>query len=283
MNCIKEDLNNMVMDVYEHLYEILTRIKRDKPLIHHITNYVTANDCANVVLALGGTPVMADDPNEVEEMVSLASALVLNIGTLNEKKIESFILAGKKANELGIPVVLDPVGVGATKFRKEAAKRILKQVKLSVLRGNMSEIKNIYGIEGTTRGVDSTENSLDGGREIALALAQRLNCVVAITGAVDIISDGLKVYCINNGHKMLCDITGTGCMSSSLIGLCCGAQAEYIYGAIMGVIIMGIAGEKAYEALTDDDGIGSFKVNLMNAISRFSTIDIKKRGKISEI
>lgn len=273
----------MVTNIYEQLYEILEKIKKDKPLIHHITNYVTANDCANVVLALGGTPVMADDPNEVEEMVSLASALVLNIGTLNEKKIESFILAGKKANELGIPVVLDPVGVGATKFRKEAAKRILKQVKLSVLRGNMSEIKNIYGIEGTTRGVDSTENSLDGGREIALALAQRLHCVVAITGAVDIISDGLKVYCINNGHKMLCDITGTGCMSSSLIGLCCGAQAEYIYGAIMGVIIMGIAGEKAYEALTDNDGIGSFKVNLMNAISRFSAIDIKKRGKISEI
>ena len=283
MNCIKENLINMVIDIYENLYEILIKIKKEKPLIHHITNYVTANDCANVVLALGGTPVMADDPNEVEEMVSLASALVLNMGTINERKVESFILAGKKANELGIPIVLDPVGVGATKFRKEAAKRILKEIKISVLRGNMSEIKNIYGIEGITRGVDSTENTLDGGREIALALAQRLNCVVAITGAVDIISDGLKVYCITNGHEMLCSITGTGCMSSSLIGLCCGVQVEHLYGAIMGVIIMGIAGEKAYEALNNEDGMGSFKVNLMNAISRFSAEDIKKRGKIHEI
>ena len=273
----------MAMDIYEHLYEILTKIKKGKPLIHHITNYVTANDCANVVLALGGTPVMADDPNEVEEMVSLASALVLNMGTINERKVESFILAGKKANDLGIPIVLDPVGVGATKFREEAAKRILKEIKISVLRGNMSEIKNIYGIEGITRGVDSTENTLDGGREIALALAQRLNCVVAITGAVDIISDGLKVYCITNGHEMLCSITGTGCMSSSLIGLCCGVQVEHLYGAIMGVIIMGIAGEKAYEALNNEDGMGSFKVNLMNAISRFSAEDIKRRGKIHEI
>lgn len=273
----------MVIDIYENLYEILIKIKKEKPLIHHITNYVTANDCANVVLALGGTPVMADDPNEVEEMVSLASALVLNMGTLNERKVESFILAGKKANDLGIPIVLDPVGVGATKFRKEVAKRILKEVKVSVIRGNMSEIKNIYGIECITRGVDSTDNTLDGGSEISLALAQRLDCVVAITGAVDIISDGLKVYCINNGHEMLCSITGTGCMSSSLIGLCCGVQAEHLYGAIMGVIIMGIAGEKAYEALNNEDGMGSFKVNLMNAISRFSAEDIKKRGKIHEI
>lgn len=271
------------MELYNKLSLILEKIKRDRPLVHHITNYVTVNDCANIVLALGGSPVMADDHKEVEEMVSIASALVLNLGTLNERTIESFILAGKRANQLGIPVILDPVGVGATSLRNATAERILKEVKLSVLRGNMSEIKNIYGIDASTRGVDSIDNPLEGGREIAIELAKRLNCTVSITGAVDIVSDGEKVFYIKNGHPILAKITGTGCMSSSLIGLCCGTGEESLYGAIAGITIMGIAGEKAQGRLRELEGLGSFKVYLMDAISSFSTEDITEGGQIDEV
>lgn len=271
------------MDINNKLNEILEKIKDKNPLVHHLTNYVTVNDCANVVLAIGGSPVMADDPKEVEEMVSIASALVLNIGTLNERTIESFILAGRRANELDIPVILDPVGVGATSLRNKTVERLLDQVKLSVLRGNMSEIKNIYGKKVLTRGVDSIDNPLDGGKEIALGLAKRLESTVAITGEVDIISDGEKLYYIKNGHEILSKITGTGCMSSSLIAAACGASEEGIYGAIAGISIMAIAGEKAFNRLGEGQGLGSFKVYLMDAISSFTKEDFKERGKIDEI
>lgn len=271
------------MDFYNEIYRILEKIKEEKPLVHHITNYVTANDCANIVLALGGSPVMADDPREVEEMVSIASALVLNTGTLSERTIESFIIAGKKANILGIPVILDPVGVGATSFRNKVVEKILKEVKLSVLKGNMSEIKNIYGIDSATKGVDSNDNPLDGGKEISIGLAKKLNCVVAITGVIDIVSDGKKIFYIKNGHEILSNITGTGCMSSSLIGLCCGTGKNTLYGAIAGIMIMGIAGEKAKNRLKEFEGLGSFKVYLIDEVSQFSKNDINERGKLYEI
>lgn len=271
------------MNCYNEIYIILEKIKEKTPLVHHITNYVTANDCANIVLALGGSPVMADDPKEVEEMVSIASALVLNTGTLNERTIESFIIAGKKANKLGIPVILDPVGVGATNLRNKTIGKILKEVKLSVLRGNMSEIKNIYGLNSLTKGVDSTDNPLNGGKEISISLAKQLNCIVAVTGSVDIISDGKKVFYIKNGHEILSKITGTGCMSSSLIGLCCGTGKSPLYGAIAGIMIMGIAGEKANKRLKNFEGLGSFKVYLLDAVSTFSQNDIKERGNLCEI
>ncbi len=271
------------MTINNKFNTILEKIKEKKPLVHHITNYVTVNDCANIVLALGGSPVMADDKNEVEEMVSIASALVLNVGTLNERTIESFILAGKKANELNIPVILDPVGIGATSLRNKTVERILKQVKLSVLRGNMSEIKNIYGIEALTKGVDSVDSPLDGGKEIAINLAKKLHCTVVITGVVDIISDGKKVYYIHNGHEKLSSITGTGCMASSLIGVCCGTGEKAIYGATLGIMIMGIAGEKAEKRLKEQEGLGSFKVYLIDEVSNFNSDDINERGKVDEI
>jgi len=271
------------MELIQDFNKIFERISKDKPLVHHITNYVTVNDCANIILALGGSPVMADDPKEAEEMVSLASSLVLNVGTLNQRTIESFILVGKKANSLGIPVVLDPVGVGATKLREKTVRSILDEVKLSVLRGNMSEIKNIYGSGGIIRGVDSIDDSMKGGKEIALELSNRLKCVVAITGATDIISDGDKVYYIDNGHEILARVTGTGCMTTSLIGLCCGTKENPLQAAVMGTTIMGIAGEKAYETLENKEHIGTFRVKLMDAIGSFSIKDLEKRGKIHEV
>lgn len=270
------------MELVSNFKDVLESIKINKPMVHHITNYVTANDCANIVLALGGSPVMAEDPREVEEVVSLSSALVLNTGTLNHFKIDSFILAGKKANSLGIPVILDPVGVGATKLRTQVVSRILEEVRISVLRGNMSEIKHIYGAGGITRGVDSTDNSRDGGKEVALSLANRLKAVVAITGELDIVSDGNKVYCIENGHRMLSRVTGTGCMTSSLIGLCCGGGAEPLKGAIFGIMIMGLSGERAYGTLEKKDQVGSFRVNLIDAIGSFTIGDIIEGGRVYE-
>lgn len=271
------------MELNSKVSDIIHSVKDKKPLIHHITNYVTVNDCANIVLAFGGRPVMADSPLEVEEFTSMASALVINTGTLNKEKLESFLLAGKRANELGIPVVLDPVGVGASNFRNNAVNKILKEVKLSVLRGNISEIKNIYGIKTVTRGVDSLEGSVEEGREISQELAKRLKSTVAISGRVDIISNGNKTYTLHNGCEYLSNLTGTGCMTSSLIACCCGVEAESIYGAIAGLSIMSISGEKALSLLKPDQGLGSFKVYLIDSISNFSIEDFNNRSKINEI
>ncbi len=271
------------MDYIQSFSETLELIKKERPLVHHITNYVTVNDCANIVLALGGSPVMADDPKEVEEMVSQASSLVLNVGTLNQRTIESFILAGKKANSLGVPVVLDPVGVGATNLRRKTVEAILREVKLSVLRGNMSEIISIYGSGGTTRGVDSMDDSMKGGKEIGLELARRLKCIVAITGKTDIVSDGERIFLLENGHEILSKVTGTGCMTTSLIALCSGTKCSPLHGAIMGTMIMGISGEKAYEAIGHEKHFGSFRAKLFDAIGSFTLEDIRERGKVYEV
>lgn len=265
------------------IQSILELINHKKPIVHHITNYVTANDCANTVLAFGGSPIMADALQEVEEIVSITSALVLNLGTINELKVQSFIKAGKKANALNIPVILDPVGVGVSSFRKQTAKRIMDEIQLTVLKGNMSEIKSIYGITSLSRGVDSAESTIDGGFEIAKALANKLNCIVAITGAIDVISDGESVYGIHNGHALLSRVTGTGCMTSSLVGVCLGTGDTSINSVITGIMTMGIAGEIAYSLLNQNEGLGSYKVYLMDAITYMSLGDYQERGKIYEI
>jgi len=181
------------MDVLQAVCQTLEQVKAKKPLVHQLTNFVTANDCANATLALGASPVMTNDPGEVEEMVSFASALVLNIGTLNGQLVDSMILAGRAAAVKGIPVIFDPVGVGATKLRTQAAERIIREIPLAVIRGNMSEIKTLAGINEGIRGVDSTAGH-EQGQMVAANLSKRLGCVVAITGAVDIIAREDEVY-----------------------------------------------------------------------------------------
>lgn len=259
--------------------QILESVKEKKPLVHHITNYVTVNDCANMVLALGGSPVMADDLAEVEEMVSFASALVINIGTLNERTIQSMIKAGKKANQLGVPVILDPVGVGATTLRTETAARLLKEVRFAVVRGNMSEIKMIAGLNVQIKGVDSVADDEDG-VEIAKSLSAKLGSVIAITGAIDIIAEQDRLCTISNGDKMLADVTGTGCMSTSLIGTYAGATNDYFLAAVSGITTMGLCGELAKARLTEGQGIGTFKVNLFDEVSKASVDTLLKGGKI---
>jgi hydroxyethylthiazole kinase len=270
------------MEIREKITELLCCVREKKPLVHHITNYVTVNDCANIVLALGGSPVMADAIEEVEEMVSIASALVINIGTLNSTKVEAMLKAGKRANEIGIPVVLDPVGVGATPYRKEAALKLLKEIKFSVVRGNLAEIKTLSGMNALLKGVDSEEAVSDDVKSIAKNLAAKLKSIIVISGEVDYVSDGMKVISIKNGHRMLTDVTGTGCMSTSLIGVYCGITKDYFAASTAGIMTMGIAGEIAFERLSDDQGSGSFKVNLVDAIYKFSKKEIMEKANYEE-
>ena len=197
-------------------------LRRTCPLIHNITNYVTVNDCANMVLACGASPIMADDAAEVEDITTICGGLNINIGTLNSRTITSMLLAGKKANQLGHPVVLDPVGAGASRLRTDTAFRLLRDVKFTVIRGNISEIKTLASGAGTTKGVDAdvadkvTEENLDSAVAFAKAFAAQTGAVIAITGAIDIVADAEKAYCIRNGNAMMSSITGTGCQLSAL-------------------------------------------------------------------
>ena len=268
---------------------LLELVKAEQPLVHHITNYVTANDCANTVLAIGASPIMADDIEEVSDIVSLSAALVLNIGTLNARTIASMLKAGKKANALGIPVVLDPVGAGATPLRSTTAEQLLRELKPAVIRGNLSEIKAVSGLGSATRGVDVSAQDIraagnpDHGRRIAEDLSSRFDCAVAITGAVDIVAAGGKTCFIENGHSLLSAVTGTGCMCTSLIGAYCAVTNDYLRAAAAGILTMGLAGELAYEQLPDTSrGPGTFRVKLIDALSRLTGEDILKRGKVRE-
>jgi hydroxyethylthiazole kinase len=264
---------------------LLNALHNQKPLVHHITNYVTVNDCANIVLAIGASPIMADDLDEVEAIAAIASALVLNIGTLNQRTIAAMLAAGKKANELQIPVVLDPVGAGASQLRNETTRELLKQIQVSVLRGNMSEIRFVSGLAASTKGVDASEADLENGSQnggqIAQTLAQKLHCVVAITGATDYVSDGIHNVSITNGHPMLSGVTGTGCMCTSLIGAFCGSTANYFAAAVAGVICMGVAGEMAFAA-AGDRGAGSFRTALIDSISKLDQKILEKLAKVNE-
>ena len=266
------------MDIQEQLNEIFESLENKRALIHHITNYVTVNDCANVVLAIGASPIMADEISEVEEMVGICNALVLNIGTANERTIASMLKAGKEANAKGIPVVLDPVGVGATPFRRKSIAKLIDAISFSVIRGNMAEIKTIAGLEAKSAGVDSLEEESDGAK-IAFLLAKKLGCVIAITGKMDIVSDGVSTYSLDNGDVALTKLTGTGCMSSSLIGSFLGASNKALASAIAGILTMSIAGEIADKS----HGMGTFHNSLIDAISQMHVKTILDYSKISHI
>lgn len=264
---------------------LLETVRAKNPLVHHITNYVTVNDCANITLAIGASPVMADDIHEAADITRISSALVINMGTLNERTIASMLASGKAANAAGIPVVFDPVGVGASELRNQIAVRILDEVKVSVLRGNISETKQIAGMQSTTKGVDASQDDLtsaDDAKAVAKKLSSDLGCVVAITGAVDTVSNGEAVVCIENGHPMLSGITGTGCMCSSLIGSFCGAASDSLFeSAIAALLTMGVAGEIAFNN-AGDKGNGSFHAALHDAVSCMDAEVLMGRAKTHE-
>lgn len=268
------------METLQKISDSLIAVKNKKPLVHHITNYVTVNDCANITLALGASPVMADDIGEVEEMVSLASSLVLNIGTLNFRSIESMIAAGRQAEKCGIPIIFDPVGVGATNLRTAVAKRIIEEVRPSVIRGNMSEMKILAGLVTGIKGVDSTASEEDG-EQVARQLSQKFDCVIAITGKQDIIARNDRISFIDNGHAVLSQVTGTGCMATSLIASFCGATDDWFIGAAAGIMTMGLAGELAQRSLQAGEGIGTFKMRLFDFVWTMTPDAIRKGGSIT--
>jgi hydroxyethylthiazole kinase len=264
---------------------LIELVRKGSPLVHHITNYVTTNDCANITLGIGASPVMADEAEEMSDITGIANALVLNIGTINRYTASSMIVAGKVANEKGIPVVLDPVGVGASELRRNTTNQILNEVKVSVLRGNISEIRFIAGLTAVAKGVDASDEDISSNEsreEVASQLASRLDCIVVISGKVDVISDGLRTVQVRNGHAMIGEITGTGCMCSSLIGSFSGVNPDDIFNAsVAAMVVMGIAGEKAYKT-AGELGRGSFRVALHDEISRTNKETIEGLVRIDE-
>lgn len=272
----------------ERVAKALHNLRDMNPLVHHITNYVTANDSANITLAIGASPIMADDIHEVRDVVTLSDSLVINLGTLNRRRLNSMMEAMKKANKLGIPVVLDPVGVGAIPYRRKIATDIMDKMDIAVVRGNLSEIKALYGFKIQTKGVDTSEvistnkAELSGIKRFAKHFANKFDTVVAITGRIDVITNGKDLYLIKNGHEMMSKITGTGCMCTSLIGSYIAAGERYLYGTIAGVLSMGIAGEIGQERLMENESTGSLKMKLIDVIYNLSEEEILKRGKIYE-
>jgi hydroxyethylthiazole kinase len=256
----------------------LAELRARKPLVHQITNYVVMNETANVTLALGALPVMAHAREEVEEMVALADALVLNIGTLSPHWIDAMLLAGKAANEHGVPVVLDPVGAGATRFRTETARRLLNEVKVAVLRGNQGEVATLVGLQAEVRGVESIGAAGDPA-DLARAAARNLGLVASVTGPIDHVSDGDHVLAVANGHPLLAAVTGTGCMSSAITGCFLAvARDTPLEAAVAALAAFGVAGE---DAARDAKGPGSFHVGLYDALAALEPEMLDSRVKIS--
>lgn len=275
---------------------IFENVQKKSPIIHTITNYVTANDCANMLLACGASPIMADDVEEAAEITSLCHGLTINLGTLNQNKISSMLSAGKRANELGHPVILDPVGIGASKLRTETALRLIKEVSFSVIRANISEMKVlISGIKNEgkssnegrkTRGVDAdfsdqiTEENLTEAVLFAQASAQKLGAVVAISGAIDMVADQEKTYCIRNGHPMMRLVTGTGCQLSALTAAFAAANPNMpLEAAAAAVCAMGVCGEIGFRRLGEMDGNASYRNYIIDAMYHLTPERLEKEAR----
>jgi hydroxyethylthiazole kinase len=247
------------------MYDLVQKVREENPLVHNITNVVVTNFTANGLLAIGASPVMAYAKEEVGDMAKLAGALVLNIGTLSTDIINSMIIAGKAANEKGIPVVLDPVGAGATLFRTDMTRKILNEVNVSILRGNAAEVAHVAGEQWSIKGVDA---GLDGGNTVELAqkVAEQLDCTVVITGKTDIISSRQETYIVANGHPILTKVTGTGCLLSSVIGAFAAIEKDLLKAAVAAVAVYGIAAEKA-AGVTSNMGPGNFQIEFIDHLS----------------
>lgn len=256
---------------------LLNKLRGKKPLVHHITNIVTVNECANATLAVGGLPVMAHASEEVEQMAAASQALVLNIGTLTKEQVASMIKAGTAANRAGIPVVLDPVGAGATSMRTESAKRIMDQVSIAVIKGNSAEITTLAGSQGEIRGVEAVGDS-SGALSEAAKLAREYSNIVVVSGATDIVTDGQRVAYVENGHHMMGTITGTGCMLASVVACFAAVEAEYFKASLTALTTFGLAGELTITR-PGVKGPGSFKVGFFDEIYNLTEEKIKNGAR----
>lgn len=262
--------------------KIIENTKKACPLVHCITNYVTVNDVANIILACGGSPIMADEIKEVREMQSICNALVINIGTLNERTIESMIEAGKTANELGHVVVLDPVGAGATKLRTDTVFKLLNEVKFDVIKGNISEIKTVALGTGKTNGVDATsadmvnEENLDEVIKFSQNLSKKTNAIIAITGPIDVITDDKEAYITYNGDKKMSKITGTGCMGAGVVASYVAANKDNkLIAVVKAIASIGLCGELA---LKKCNGTAGLHIGLIDEMSNL-TDEVLKNGE----
>lgn len=251
----------------------IENVRKNVPLVHNITNYVTVNDVANVLLACGGSPIMSDEPKDVEEITAICGGLNINIGTLNERSIQGMLLAGKKANELNHLVLLDPVGAGASKLRTGTAVKIMEEIRLDVIRGNISEIKTLALGSGTTKGVDAdvadavTEESLSEAVAFVKAFAKSSGSIIAITGAIDLVADAETCYVIRNGRPEMGKITGTGCQLSGMMTAFLVANPDNkLEAAAAAVSTMGLAGEIGYSYMQKGDGNSTYRNRIIDAI-----------------
>lgn len=253
--------------------EALQKVREKAPLVHNITNYVVMNNTANALLSVGASPVMAHATNEVEDMVGIASSLVINMGTLSDKWVDAMILAGKKATQRAIPIVFDPVGVGATVYRTKVAQQIIDECKPTVIRGNASEIMALFNSNIKTKGVDSTASSKDA-LDSAKTLASSTNAVVVISGEIDYITDGERVINIYNGDTIMAKVTGMGCTATAIIGAFAGAEEDIFVATASAMAVMGIVGEVAAEKSA---GPGSMQVNFLDTLFHISEKNIVNR------
>ena len=269
-------MTNQKESLLNNINETLSQIKEKNPLTHCITNSVTINDCANAVLAIGGSPFMAEDAEELEEVVTIADALVINIGKLSKEQINSMNVSAKAANETDTPIILDPVGVGVTELRNKTTMALINNYNMAAIRGNITEIKSIAKLVGvidennTAKGVDVniddliTEENLSANGEIIRELAEKLDTTILASGPIDILSDGKTTIAIDNGDDMMPLITGSGCMLSSIVGSCIGGSTP-LEGSLVAILAMNLAGEKARAKVDEkDEGTGSFRAYLID-------------------
>ncbi len=266
--------------------ECMENVRKIKPLVHNITNYVTVNDVANVLLACGGSPIMTDDLADVEDITSICGGLNINIGTLNQNTIPSMFLAGKKANELGHKVLLDPVGAGASKLRTDTAVKLMKEIRFNVIRGNISEIKTLALGSGSTKGVDAdvadavTEASLDSVVAFVKNFALKTGGIITVTGAIDLVSDGKQCYVIRNGRAEMGKITGTGCQLSGLMTAFLAANPDNeLEAAAAAVCAMGLAGEIGWKYMQPNDGNSTYRNRIIDAIYNMDGETLEKGAK----
>lgn len=272
--------------MFEAIFE---NMLKSKPIVHCITNFVTVNDCANIILAGGGSPTMAHHQDEVEEITENSQSLVLNMGNVHD--VNAMILAGKRSNEVKHPVVIDPVGMGASKLRNEVFRELSQNIKFSVIRGNISEIKAVANGEGITKGVDAneadkvTEDNLKETVKAAKKLSRKLESVIVISGAIDIVAGENKAYVIRNGNPIMAKVTGTGCMSTALIGTFCGGNPDNILeAAAAAVTVMGVSGEIAFKKMKKfEGGTAMFRMFLIDSVSNMTPEIINGEMSIEEI